>query len=277
MDTTTRMEIGWPTDVRHVAHVTFDRFHGFRGVPAELMMQMQEEEDDQMIMMINKAPSASKTVFGVSTESMQCSYDARGNSIPTILLQMQRRLYDNGGLAVEGIFRIAADGTQENQLREHLNAGVVPANVDVHCLAGLIKAWFRELPGGVLDSLPADEVTRCQTEEDCARLCAKKLPASKSALLDWAVNLMADVAEHEKTNKMSTRNVAMVFAPNMTQALDPLTALKYAVQIMNFLNMLIEKTINQIKRSSHHHSASSVRASSPTYDHKLSDSSSSTA
>ncbi|GJN16624.1 hypothetical protein PR202_gb03629 [Eleusine coracana subsp. coracana] len=76
---------------------------------------------------------------------------------------------------------------------------------------------------------------------------------------------------------MSTRNVAMVFAPNMTQALDPLTALKYAVQIMNFLNMLIEKTINQIKRSSHHHSASSVRASSPTYDHKLSDSSSSTA
>ncbi|GJN16623.1 hypothetical protein PR202_gb03628 [Eleusine coracana subsp. coracana] len=142
MDTTTRMEIGWPTDVRHVAHVTFDRFHGFRGVPAELMMQMQEEEDDQMIMMINKAPSASKTVFGVSTESMQCSYDARGNSIPTILLQMQRRLYDNGGLAVEGIFRIAADGTQENQLREHLNAGVVPANVDVHCLAGLIKVVF---------------------------------------------------------------------------------------------------------------------------------------
>jgi hypothetical protein len=31
-----RMKIGWPTDVRHVAHVTFDRFHGFRGVPAEL-------------------------------------------------------------------------------------------------------------------------------------------------------------------------------------------------------------------------------------------------
>jgi hypothetical protein len=28
---------------------------------------------------------------------MQCSYDARGNSVPTILLQMQRRLYDRGG------------------------------------------------------------------------------------------------------------------------------------------------------------------------------------
>lgn len=30
-----RMEIGWPTDVRHVAHVTFDRFHGFLGLPVE--------------------------------------------------------------------------------------------------------------------------------------------------------------------------------------------------------------------------------------------------
>lgn len=29
------MEIGWPSDVRHVAHVTFDRFHGFLGLPVE--------------------------------------------------------------------------------------------------------------------------------------------------------------------------------------------------------------------------------------------------
>jgi hypothetical protein len=29
------MEIGWPSNVRHVAHVTFDRFHGFLGLPVE--------------------------------------------------------------------------------------------------------------------------------------------------------------------------------------------------------------------------------------------------
>jgi hypothetical protein len=108
------------------------------------------------------------------------------------------------------------------------------------------QAWFRELPGGVL---PADEVTRCQSEEDCARLCAR-LPPPKAAILDWAVNLMADVAEQEKANKMSTRNVAMVFAPNMTQALDPLTALKDSVQVMKFLNMLTERAIKQRGRSS---------------------------
>jgi hypothetical protein len=34
------MEIGWPTDVRHVAHVTFDRFHGFLGLPVEFEDEM---------------------------------------------------------------------------------------------------------------------------------------------------------------------------------------------------------------------------------------------
>ena len=42
----------------------------------------------------------SATVFGVSTESMQLSYDHRGNSIPTILLLMQRHMYSRHGLQV---------------------------------------------------------------------------------------------------------------------------------------------------------------------------------
>nr|CAD1824731.1 unnamed protein product [Ananas comosus var. bracteatus] len=171
-----------------------------------------------------RAPSASANVFGVSTESMQCSYDSRGNSIPTILLLMQRRLYDQGGLLEEGIFRITAENSQEEYVREQLNSGVVPDGIDVHCLAGLIKAWFRELPTGVLDSLPPEQVVQCQSEEDSARL-ARLLPPTKAALLDWAVNLMADVVQEEQTNKMNAHNVAMVFAPNMTKLADPFTAL----------------------------------------------------
>ncbi|CAD6227912.1 unnamed protein product [Miscanthus lutarioriparius] len=254
------MEIGWPTDVRHVAHVTFDRFHGFRGVPEELLQQQQPglglgTVEDGVV----RAPSASKTVFGVSTESMQCAYDGRGNSVPTVLLHLQRRLYDQGGLRAEGIFRVAADGAQEQYARDQLNnSGVVPDGVDVHCIAGLVKAWFRELPGGLLDALPAEEVTRCQTEDDCARLCRARLPAPRAALLDWAVNLMADVAREEKANKMGTRNVAMVFAPNMTRADDPLTALGHAVQLMNFLNMLVERALKHHHRPSSSSSASSV-------------------
>ncbi|KAL3536664.1 hypothetical protein ACH5RR_000030 [Cinchona calisaya] len=231
--TNNALDIGWPTDVRHVSHVTFDPFNGFLGLPLELQYHLPR-----------KVPSASASVFGVSAQSMQCSYDHRGNSVPTILLMMQNRLYSEGGLQAEGIFRINAENSQEENVRNQLNKGVVPFGIDVHCLAGLIKAWFRELPTGVLDSLTPEQVMHCNTEEECVRL-VNLLPRTEAALLDWGINLMADIVQHEHHNKMNARNIAMVFAPNMTQMADPLTALIHAVQVMNFLKTLIIKTLRE--------------------------------
>jgi hypothetical protein len=107
-----------------------------------------------------------------------------------------------------------------------------------------VQAWFQELPSGVLDSSTPEQVMHCNTEEECA-LVASMVPPVEAALLDWAINLMADVVEHENYNKMNARNIAMVFAPNMTQMADPLTALIHAVQVMNFLKTLILKTVKE--------------------------------
>uniref|UniRef100_A0A2P2P134 Uncharacterized protein MANES_05G069300 n=1 Tax=Rhizophora mucronata TaxID=61149 RepID=A0A2P2P134_RHIMU len=227
------MDIGWPTNVQHITHVTFDRFNGFLGLPVEFEVEIP-----------CRVPSASASVFGVSAESMQCSFDSRGNSIPTILLLMQERLYSQGGLKAEGIFRINAENGQEEHVRGQLNRGIVPDDIDVHCLAGLIKAWFRELPSGVLDGLSSEQVLQCNTEEESVEL-VKKLKPTEVALLKWAVDLMADVVEEEDFNKMNARNIAMVFAPNMTQMSDPLTALMHAVQVMNLLKTLIMKTLRE--------------------------------
>lgn len=57
---------------------------------------------------------------------------------------------------------------------------------------------------------------QCQAEEECTEL-VRLLPPTEAALLDWAINLMADVVQEEQLNKMNARNIAMVFAPNMTQ------------------------------------------------------------
>lgn len=101
-------------------------------------------------------------------------------------------------------------------MRDQLNRGIVPRDIDVHCLAGLIKAWFRELPCGVLDSLSPEQVLQCNTEEQFVEL-VQQLKPTDSALLNWAIDLMADVVQDEESNKMNARNIAMVFAPNMTQ------------------------------------------------------------
>uniref|UniRef100_A0A0V0IBC3 Putative rho GTPase-activating protein 2-like n=1 Tax=Solanum chacoense TaxID=4108 RepID=A0A0V0IBC3_SOLCH len=227
------MEIGWPTNVQHLTHVTFDRFHGFLGLPVEFEVEIP-----------CKAPSASVSVFGISAESMQCSYDTRGNSVPTILLLMQERLYSQDGLKAEGIFRINPENSHEEHVRDQLNRGIVPDDINVHCLAGLIKAWFRELPAGVLDGLSPEQVLQCNTEEEFIEL-VNQLKPTETALLKWAIDLMADVVEQEETNKMNARNIAMVFAPNMTQMSDPLTALMHAVQVMNLLKTLIVKTLRE--------------------------------
>ena len=61
-----------------------------------------------------------------------------------------------------------------------------------------------------------EQVMHCNTEEECSHL-ASTLPPVEAALLEWAINLMADVVENESYNKMNARNIAMVFAPNMTK------------------------------------------------------------
>jgi hypothetical protein len=35
-----QLDIGWPTDVQHVAHVTFDRYNGFLGLPQEFQVEV---------------------------------------------------------------------------------------------------------------------------------------------------------------------------------------------------------------------------------------------
>lgn len=39
----------------------------------------------------------------------------------------------------EGIFRINAENSQEELVRDQLNKGIIPQGIDMHCLAGLIK------------------------------------------------------------------------------------------------------------------------------------------
>ncbi|KAE8679611.1 Rho GTPase-activating protein 1 [Hibiscus syriacus] len=244
------MEIGWPTNVRHVSHVTFDRFNGFLGLPVEFQFEVP-----------CRVPSASATVFGISAGSMQCSLDSKGNSIPTILLLMQERLYSQGGLKAEGIFRINPENSQEELVRDQLNWGIVPDDINVHCLAGLIKAWFRELPSGVLDGLSPEQVLGCDNEDKYVEL-VKQLKSMEAGLLDWAVDLMADVVKEEGSNKMNARNIAMVFAPNMTKMSDPLTALMHAVQVMNLLQTLIVKTLREREETA----SSSYAFDGPTDD-----------
>ncbi|RXI02668.1 hypothetical protein DVH24_002746 [Malus domestica] len=131
-----------------------------------------------------RVPSASASVFGVSAESMQLSFDSKWNSVSTILLLMQER-YSQEGLKslrkfqAEGIFRINPKNSHEELVRSQLYRGIVPDDID------------------------------CNTEEESVEL-VKQLKPTEAAPLNWAINLMADVVEEEELNKMNARNIVMV-------------------------------------------------------------------
>lgn len=48
-------------------------------------------------------------------------------------------------MQAEGIFRINAENSQEEYVRDQLNRGIVPEGIDVHCLAGLIKVYVKQI------------------------------------------------------------------------------------------------------------------------------------
>ena len=81
---------------------------------------------------------------------------------------------------------------------------------------------------------------QCQSEEDCAVL-VRLLPPTEAALLDWAINLMADIVQQEHLNKMNAHNVAMVFAPNMTQV----RLSKFCVKKPSFFRLLIVNYLHE--------------------------------
>ena len=78
---------------------------------------------------------------------------------------------------------------------------------------------------------------QCQSEDDCDALI-RLLPPTEAALLDWAINLMADVVQQELFNKMNSHNIAMVFAPNMTQVTQHSVSNNFDASYQKFLSLV---------------------------------------
>jgi hypothetical protein len=68
-------------------------------------------------------------------------------------------------LQAEGIFRITAENSHEEHVRDQLNKGIVPVDIDVHCLAGLIKVWLSFYLNFLLDSFFCNFAVDIQSQE----------------------------------------------------------------------------------------------------------------
>jgi hypothetical protein len=201
------------------------------------------------------------SVFGVDPSELKCKEVQVGNKnnnnsstnimmIPQVLIQMKNYLYDQGGLEVEGIFRIAADENEMPMVRAALNRGSFESCNNIHCISTLIKVFFRELPKPLLGDIPTETLLNIvETADSCAAV--NQMSSRSKDLLMWIVDLMCDVVAHGSTNKMSPKSCAIVMGPNLfvanTIGSNPMQALMISQKAVLLLQHLISKRINKYK------------------------------
>ncbi len=147
------------------------------------------------------------------------------------------------GLEQTGIFRLAPEESDTNEVKRQLNAGTFKGCEDVNCIANLIKVWFRELPVKILDSITPEALMGSADMDGCLSLF-HGMPQPEQGILLWLLDLLCKVVLKEETNKMGVKNLAIVFGPNLfnnerVSVDNPMEALMMSNKAGNFIANLL--------------------------------------
>ena len=172
-------------------------------------------------------------VFGVDLQRL-AKKERKPCVIPRIVFDvLDYFAIDPSYLQTEGIFRVPGNMTSVEYLREQYDQGLnvsLQSIPDPHLVATLFKIYLRELPEPlftfelfhcftVLDNDVIDEQTRIKKITDLVAV----LPIPNYVILKHLLLLLHKVQSYSETNKMTTANLARVFAPTIFRG--PPTAL----------------------------------------------------
>lgn len=169
-----------------------------------------------------------KIVFGVPLdEAVRISRISEGYELPAVVYRCIEYLDAKNAVLEEGLYRLSGSNSTMKALREKFNQeGDVNLltsknEYDVHVVAGLLKMWLRELPTSVLtresrmDFLHViDLLDRKDRVNELGRLVSV-LPLSNYTLLRALTAHLIRVVKHSDVNKMTMRNVSIVFSPTL--------------------------------------------------------------
>ncbi|KAJ4452964.1 putative Rho GTPase activation protein [Paratrimastix pyriformis] len=173
---------------------------------------------------------------------------APGFPLPVVLPFLANSILARTGHRTEGVFRHCASTDDLALMKGHLDAGHMdfpPDRVDAatpHLPAVLLKTWLRELSDPVV---PASSYLRCVSTEDPAASCGllAEFPSPNRMLLKYLVRFLRLISlePYVTTNKMTTNNVALMFAPNIIRnpSQDPFEILKRSQMEIRFMTNLL--------------------------------------
>jgi len=219
------MTISDPFSIDHKDHVEFDeKTQTFVGLPDEWEASLNKQ-------------------FGMPLKDCKNvkldDYDA---PIPEVLVTMKDYFLKNNGLSTEGIFRIAPDGAESSYVKDLLNKGKFKSCSDIHCIANLIKVFFRELPGSVIKDVKPERIIECETPEKAGEII-ESLREPCLSVVRWLLDLCLMVSAKSKVNKMSMKNLSIVIAPNLFEGMEMAVTLQlvFASKAAEFLGLALEQ------------------------------------
>ncbi|KAB8256246.1 hypothetical protein BDV32DRAFT_97690 [Aspergillus pseudonomiae] len=170
-----------------------------------------------------------KPVFGIPlAEAVQfCAPRGIDVDLPAVVYRCIEYLTAKGAESEEGIFRLSGSNIVVKALKERFNTeGDVDflagdQYYDVHAVASLFKQYLRELPTTVLTRelhikfLRVLELNERQTKIAAFNSLVHRLPRPNLALLRALVQFLIVIVNNSDVNKMTVRNVGIVFAPTL--------------------------------------------------------------
>lgn len=169
----------------------------------------------------------SENAFGCDlTEHLQNS----GQDVPQVLKKCAEFIEKHG--IVDGIYRLSGVTSNIQRLRQEFCSEACPDLTkevylqDIHCVGSLCKLYFRELPNPLLTYelySKFTEVVSVQGEHERLlhlQRVIKELPTSHFRTLEYLTKHLAHLATLSTQTNMHTRNLALVWAPNLLRSKD---------------------------------------------------------
>ncbi|KAL3417837.1 RhoGAP domain-containing protein [Phlyctema vagabunda] len=147
--------------------------------------------------------------------------------LPAVVYRCIEYLDAKNASGEEGIFRLSGSNVVIKQLRERFNiegdVNLVTDDqyYDIHAVASLLKLYLRELPSTILtrelhlEFLAVTELTNVDEKISALNGLVHRLPRANNALLRYLSGFLINIINHQDVNKMSVRNVGIVFSPTL--------------------------------------------------------------
>ncbi|XP_067464069.1 rho GTPase-activating protein 31 [Thunnus thynnus] len=153
-----------------------------------------------------------------------------GQDVPQVLKKCAEFIEEHG--IVDGIYRLSGVTSNIQRLRQEFSSEACPDLTkevylqDIHCVGSLCKLYFRELPNPLLTyELYSKFTEAASVRGDHERLVhiqkvIKELPTPHFKTLEYLTKHLAHLATLSTQTNMHTRNLALVWAPNLLRSKD---------------------------------------------------------